>query len=278
MVGSFFENLVMIKMSVVGRVCLCLPAAQRSLLQPASSSGLCTEHGRERTRDVEVVAGDRGPWLRPGPAVPGGVHTGHLCWRHFKDFPSSTCGRSRTIMQMENTLKPSNSACSRWPQNPSLKENGSMAQGTFRELFGYPRARPAPCLEGRDAQGGPESALPGGAGAAPRHQARGRAVENRLRDPRWGASREPQQAAVRECPPRPGGVRHCTCDVHLRVRAAGRGPRPRVEPRCPRHQELRVPAASVQAFLFSTTFPRLILGCHGSSDTPQPEISLAAGG
>lgn len=234
-VGSFFENLVMIKMSVVGRVCLCLPAAQRSLLQPASSSGLCTEHGRERTRDVEVVAGDRGPWLRPGPAVPGGVHAGHLCWRHFKDFPSSTCGRSRTIMRMENTLKPSNSACSRWPQNPSLKENGSMAQGTFRELFGDPRARPAPRLEGRDAQGGPESALPGGAGAAPRHQARGRAVENRLRDPRWGASREPQQAAVRECPPRPGGVRHCTC-----VRRALE--RPRCGTRAPPSREAALPA------------------------------------
>lgn len=103
-------------------------------------------------------------------------------------------------------------------------------------------------------------------------------MENRPRDPRWGAGREPQQPATRQSPPCRGGVGHCPCDMHLSGRPRrGRGPGPRVESRCPRAPG----AAGSGGRRGGLSFQRRVAAAHPrmprSSDTLQPEIGLAVG-
>lgn len=87
-------------------------------------------------------------------------------------------------------------------------------------------------------------------------------MENRPRDPRWGAGREPQQPATRQSPPCRGGMGHCPCDMHLSGRAAEGGPALAWSRAARGRRELRVPAAGAEASLSSAVSPQLILGCH----------------
>lgn len=138
-----------------------------------------------------------------------------------------------------------------------------MAQGTFSELFGHARARPAPHLKGRGAQGGPEPALPGGARAAPRHQATGGELWRIGRGTPDGEQAEsPSNLPRGRVPPVAEAWGHCPCDMHLSGRAAEGGPALAWSRAAHGRRELRVPAAGAEASLFSAVSPQLILGCH----------------
>lgn len=116
-VGSFFENLAIIKMSVAGRwFCGCLPTAQACLLWQFSFLGLCTEQGRERTGTLK---GGRGQWrlteawaCNTGvclPALKAFSLCLHFCssidaWQVYRPSPDS-CSASLGLVSADHTFE-----------------------------------------------------------------------------------------------------------------------------------------------------------------------------
>lgn len=99
-VGSFFENLVMIKMSGVGRVataCLLPGPICPDIPLPRASAQSRAERGQRRWNGGRKKSGGGGQ----GPAGLWGVGPGHLCRRPFEGFAASICRRSQMSMQVK---------------------------------------------------------------------------------------------------------------------------------------------------------------------------------